>query len=109
MAKKKALKYEWRDLWKSGLGPPSSQRLILYCLSDYMDENGNKCWPSQMGISGETDLSERSVRANIAKLKKAGWLKIKQKGYRNKYHKRNQYFPRIPGFIEKKKSEKVYV
>ena len=66
-----------------GLAP--SEKLTLLALANYADQDG-RCWPSQVTLSHDTGLSERTIWSALKKLEDAGLLervkRRRQDGYR---------------------------
>jgi biotin operon repressor len=60
--------------WAKSLktGSPSSKAVLL-AVADYADEHG-ECWPSQLRLAEDTELSERAVRDALRYLQARGFL-----------------------------------
>lgn len=64
-----------------GVGMTSSDKLVLLCLSDYMNaDNGWYCYPSVLEISSVSAMSERNCFRVLDNLKKLGVITY-EKGY----------------------------
>lgn len=50
-------------------------RHVLLCLANYADQDGRSAFPSVATLVSDTGLSERTVRAKLGELEKAGVLK----------------------------------
>lgn len=95
-------RWEWRDLFASDVGPPDpSTRLVLFVLAIYMNEHGEKCFPSQQTIAARTGLSERSVRNHLQAAEKLGWLKIYLRPRKGQSWFSHEYMPTIPRALAK--------
>lgn len=67
-----------------GVGMTSSDKLVLLCLSDYMNaNNGWYCYPSAAEISSVAAMSERNCFRVLDNLKKLGVITY-EKGYKVK-------------------------
>jgi DNA-binding MarR family transcriptional regulator len=67
--------YEWRDAIRSERGPPSpTTRLVLICLSLWINRNERQCWPSQKTLARHTGLSLRTVKQHLALADDEGWI-----------------------------------
>lgn len=67
-----------------GVGMTSSDKLVLLCLSDYMNaNNGWYCYPSASEISSVAAMSERNCFRVLDNLKKLGVITY-EKGYKVK-------------------------
>jgi hypothetical protein len=65
-----------------GVGMTSSDKLVLLCLSDYMNaNNGWYCYPSAAEISSVAAMSERNCFRVLDNLKKLGVITY-EKGYK---------------------------
>jgi len=65
-----------------GVGMTSSDKLVLLCLSDYMNaNNGWYCYPSAAEISSVAAMSERNCFRVLDNLKKLGVISY-EKGYK---------------------------
>lgn len=65
-----------------GIGMTSSDKLVLLCLSDYMNaNNGWYCYPSAAEISSVAAMSERNCFRVLDNLKKLGVITY-EKGYK---------------------------
>jgi len=64
----------WRRAIASKQGPKSSTtRLVLLCMSLYMDSNGY-CYPSIQTLAADTGLSKRSVIRHVEMAISEGWI-----------------------------------
>jgi hypothetical protein len=66
-----------------GLSP--SEKLTLLALSNYADQDG-RCWPSQVTLTRDTGLSERTIWAAMQRLEAGGFISRERRhrsdGYR---------------------------
>lgn len=79
--------YSWRRaIVESELAPPA--RLVLLCLSLYMNERTSSAFPSYDRLVSDTGLSRRAVIGHVKASCEAGWLVVQQGGGRrsNVYH-----------------------
>lgn len=58
--------------------PNAGQKLTLIAVCNFADEDG-KAWPSQERLAKDTSQSERSVRAHLSALEKAGYISRKKR------------------------------
>lgn len=55
---------------------PAQRKLILLALSDFANDDGGACWPSQETLAWKASISTRNLRTNITALESDGWLDI---------------------------------
>lgn len=58
---------------KAALENPAARHVLL-CLANYAGSDGRGAFPSAGTLSGDTGLSERTVRLKLDELTKAGWI-----------------------------------
>lgn len=83
------------DVNTKKLGLTSSQKLILICLSNYLDGE-NTCFPSLTTISNKSGLSTRTVSRAIIKLESLKYLKVSKKYSERTKHLHNLYILNVP-------------
>ena len=55
------------------LGSPAAKSILL-CLADYADPEKNECWPSQMRLASDAEVSERTAREWLQRLEEWGLI-----------------------------------
>ena len=101
--------FTWRSAFASAYGPPSSTtRLVLFCLSIHMNEQGESCFPSIDRLAREGSLSRKAVIDHIKIAEEAGWIEKQERPERNgQGWRRMQYSPKVPpGIMAKIIAEK---
>ena len=101
--------FTWRSAVASSLGPPSSTtRLVLFCLSLHMNEQGENCFPSIDRLARESALSKKAVIDHITLAEDGGWIEKQERPERNgQGWRRMQYSPTMPpGIMAKVIAEK---
>lgn len=78
-------------------------KLVLYTLSNYMNEFGEGCYPSVDTIAKEASLTKKTVLKYIDQAIVFGYLVKKQHGYRGQRWRRNEYEACYPEFAELQK------
>lgn len=87
--------FSWRSSFqKSDL--PATTKLVLFCISTYMNDHGEGAFPSIETLMQDTSLSNRAVITHIQKAKEAGFLRVSQHGFSGRNWKRNEYRISIP-------------
>jgi len=71
-------------------GFSSSEKIVLFILSNYADENGY-CWPSMKVLMRGTGMSDRGIQKTLLKLIKWGVVQ-RQRRYRNERQTSNGYY-----------------
>ena len=61
------------DIPATSLENPAARHVLL-CMANYAGPEGRGAFPSAATISKQTGLSERTVRAKLDELEKAGWI-----------------------------------
>lgn len=56
---------------------PATDKIVLLALADWSNDEGH-CWPSMAQLAGKSGLTDRSIRAIIARLVEAGHLTRKE-------------------------------
>lgn len=64
------------------------QRTVLVAIASHANEYGKKCYPTLALLAGETDLTERSVRAAVKELEQLGVLAVE---HRRGWNQPNSY------------------
>lgn len=87
--------WSWRQaILKSKL--EATTKLVLLCLSTYMNDHGEGCYPSQERVAEDTSLTKRAVIVHIKKAIDAGWLKKDKRGLRGYRWDANEYRAAMP-------------
>lgn len=87
--------FSWRSAFqKSNLSPTT--KLVLFCISTYMNDHGEGAFPSIETIMVDSSLSNRAVITHIKKAQEFGFLKVSQHGFKGRNWKRNEYHISIP-------------
>lgn len=95
MKKPKKLLFRWRDAFsQSSLS--ATTRAVLRAISEFMNEDGGSCFPSQGTISQASGLSEETVRKHIKIAEAAGWVVVGSAGKRGQKWRALSYLARIP-------------
>ena len=85
----------WRNAFRSELGPAAGVRYLLLELSTWMDENGEKCFPSYDTLSKRMGVNVSTVRRQVKEAKAGGWVEVvKRRGGKGNHFR--QYFPSFP-------------
>lgn len=80
-------RYEWERLVRRvKLGAPAKS--VAAHLAQYADRDGTRVYPGATRLAVVTELSERSVRGALKKLRERGWIERVEKGG----HRGNQAF-----------------
>lgn len=80
-------RYEWERLVRRvRLGAPAKS--VAAHLAQYADRDGTRVYPGATRLALVTELSERSVRGALKKLRERGWIERVEKGG----HRGNQAF-----------------
>ena len=101
--------FTWRSAFASAYGPPSSTtRLVLFCLSIHMNEQGESCFPSIDRLARDGSLSRKAVIDHIKIAEETGWIEKQERPERNgQAWRRMQYSPKVPpGIMAKILAEK---
>lgn len=59
------------QVWKMALG--TTDKMVLLALADWSNDDG-ACWPSMRQLAEKTSLTDRAIRASVARLCEAGHL-----------------------------------
>ncbi len=87
--------WSWRQaITQSGL--PPTTRHVLHAISFHMNEHGEGCYPSEQTLAKETGYSRETVNRHISKARSAGWIEVRQFGFRGQKWRRNEYVARWP-------------
>ena len=70
---------------------PATTRHVLLTIGCYMNEVGGGCYPTIDTLASATGLSERAVRMHIGVAKEAGWLIVKEHGFRGQKWRNHEY------------------
>ena len=82
--------FSWRSAFqKSDL--PSTTKLVLFCISTYMNDHGGGCFPSIKTLMVDSSLSNTAVITHIKKAQDAGFLTVGSHGFSGQGWKRNEY------------------
>ena len=65
-----ASKWAWEQA-----GLSAAEKLVLLCLADHADENGENCFPSQRRIAQKTDLRKETVTRAVRALRDRGLIR----------------------------------
>lgn len=72
-------RYEWERLVRRvKLGAPAKS--VAAHLAQYADRDGSRVYPGATRLATVTELSERSVRGALKKLREEGWIERVEKG-----------------------------
>lgn len=72
-------RYEWERLVRRvKLGAPAKS--VAAHLAQYADRDGSRVYPGATRLATVTELSERSVRGALKKLRERGWIERVEKG-----------------------------
>ena len=75
-------RYDWeRVLRRARLGSPT--KAVALALATYADHDGSRVYPGVARLSAVTELSERSVRNALSKLRDLGLIERTREGSRN--------------------------
>jgi len=87
--------FTWRSSFqKSDL--PSNTKLVLFCISTYMNDHGGGCFPSIKTLMEDCSLSNRVVILHIQKAQEAGFITVGTHGYSGQGWRRNEYHISYP-------------
>lgn len=87
--------FSWRSAFqKSEL--PSTTKLVLFCISTYMNDHGGGCFPSIKTLMVDASLSNKAVITHIQKAQAAGFITVGSHGFSGQGWKRNEYHVSFP-------------
>lgn len=69
---------------------------ILAFLSFFMDDMGGSCYPSRDDLCKYSGRDRKTVKAGLEEAAEAGWVKIKEHGYRGQKWRRLEYVAAWP-------------
>lgn len=90
--------FSWRSAFQKSDLPPTT-KLVLFCISTYMNDHGEGAFPSIRTLMKDTSLSNRAVILHIKKAQEEGYLKVSQHGLGGQAWKRNEYRISIPKVV----------
>jgi hypothetical protein len=64
----------WVKTWTTEIS--STEKFVLFIIADYYNPKQHRAWPGVPRIAADTNLSERSVRRQIAALEGRGLIDI---------------------------------
>lgn len=82
--------FSWRQAVLSS-DLPSTTRHVLLTLGCHMNDAGESCYPSITTLARETGLSRQSVMEHLSNAAAAGWIDVRQHGFRGQIWRRNEY------------------
>ena len=87
--------FSWRSAFqKSDLS--STTKLVLFCISTYMNEHGGGCFPAIKTLMVDSSLSNKAVITHIQKAQEAGFITVGIHGFSGQGWKRNEYHIAFP-------------
>lgn len=82
--------FSWRSAFqKSDL--QSTTKLVLFCISTYMNDHGDGAFPSIKTLMVDASLSNRAVITHIQNAVDAGFLEVTKHGFAGRKWRRNEY------------------
>lgn len=69
----------------------ANTKLVLLVLSTFMNDHGTGCYPSMDTIAAKSGLSKRSVITHIQNAVEAGFIVVKQHGFKGREWRTNDY------------------
>ncbi|PCI51928.1 MAG: hypothetical protein COB49_00560 [Alphaproteobacteria bacterium] len=82
--------FSWRSAFqKSRL--PSTTKLVLFCISTYMNDHGDGAFPSIKTLMQDASLSNRAIIDHTQIAVDAGFLKVDMHGFSGRGWRRNEY------------------
>ena len=82
--------FSWRSAFqKSEL--PSTTKLVLFCISTYMNDHGEGAYPNIETLMKDASLSNKAVITHIQNAQKAGFLSVNKHGFSGQKWRRNEY------------------
>ena len=87
--------FSWRSAFQKSNLPPTT-KLVLFCISTYMNDHGEGAFPSIKTLMIDTSLSNRAVITHIKHAEEKGFLKVSKHGFAGRSWMRNQYEISMP-------------
>lgn len=75
---------------------PAITRHVLLTIGCYMNDVGGGCYPTVEALVTATGLSDRGVRKHIAIAREAGWLIVREHGFRGQKWRNHEYIAAWP-------------
>lgn len=93
-----SLFFSWRSAFQKSDLPPTT-KLVLFCISTYMNDHGEGAFPSIETLMKDSSLSNRAVITHIKKAQQDGFLEVSQHGFSGQAWRRNEYCISIPKVV----------
>lgn len=78
---------------------PSTTKLILYTLANYMNEYGQGCYPTVDTIAQDASVSKPTAIKALTNAKEIGFIKVSEHGFRGQKWRTNEYTACFPNNV----------